>query len=56
MDSKHDQETIRRYLTRIASAGGKARARKYDRETLQEWARLGGRPPKSKQPKKSEGR
>jgi general stress protein YciG len=39
-------DVIKRYLSKIASRGGKARANKYDKETLSEWGRLGGRPPK----------
>jgi len=30
----------------MGSRGGKARAAKYDKATLQKWARKGGRPPK----------
>jgi len=38
---------IRRQLQReLASAGGKARAKKYDKKTLRAWARKGGRPRK----------
>jgi hypothetical protein len=31
----------------LASAGGKARAKKYDHSTLSEWAKRGGRPRKT---------
>jgi hypothetical protein len=37
---------IRDFLKRAGSKGGKARATKYDKITLQKWARKGGRPPK----------
>ncbi len=37
---------IGRYLAKIGSKGGKARAAKYDKATLSRWARKGGRPPK----------
>jgi general stress protein YciG len=30
----------------LASAGGKARAKKYDKQTLSKWAKKGGRPRK----------
>jgi general stress protein YciG len=39
-------QVIKEYLARIASKDGKARAEKYDKATLSEWARKGGRPPK----------
>jgi hypothetical protein len=39
---------IRGYLARIGSKGGKARAAKHSKATLSRWAKLGGRPPKSK--------
>jgi hypothetical protein len=32
----------------LASAGGKARAKKYDHATLSKWAKRGGRPRKTK--------
>jgi len=35
----------------LASQGGKARAKKYDKATLSKWAKMGGRPPKKKEPK-----
>jgi hypothetical protein len=41
----HD-DAIRQYLSKIASKGGKARAKKYDKATLSKWAKKGGRPPK----------
>lgn len=41
--------TARAYLAKIGSTGGKARAAEYNKETLSKWARLGGRPPKSKE-------
>lgn len=39
-------EAIKRYLSSIASKGGKARAEKYDKATLSKWGKKGGRPPK----------
>jgi hypothetical protein len=39
---------IRDFLKRQARKGGKARAKKYDKETLSRWARKGGRPKKKK--------
>ena len=44
MSEKDD--VVKQYLSKIASTGGKARAKKYDKETLSEWGRKGGRPPK----------
>ena len=37
---------IREYLARIGRKGGKARAAKYGKAKLSEWAKKGGRPPK----------
>ena len=37
---------IKEYLSRLASKGGKARAKKYDAATLSKWAKKGGRPKK----------
>jgi hypothetical protein len=39
---------IREYLAKIGRKGGKARAAKHDKAALSKWAKLGGRPPKSK--------
>ena len=44
--NKDKQDAIRDYLRRIARKGGKARAAKYDKATLSQWAKKGGRPPK----------
>ncbi|HEX2715094.1 MAG TPA: hypothetical protein VHM88_23140 [Candidatus Acidoferrales bacterium] len=44
---KDKQEVIRDYLRKIASKGGKARAKKYDKAMLSKWAKKGGRPPGS---------
>jgi general stress protein YciG len=44
--SKDKQDAVREYLTKIARKGGKARAAKYDKAILSEWAKKGGRPPK----------
>ena len=43
------RQQIRREL---ASAGGKARAKKYDKKTLSKWAKKGGRPLKKGKRKK----
>lgn len=39
---------VRRFLQKLASEGGKARAAKYDKATLRKWAKLGGRPAKAR--------
>lgn len=39
-------DSVQKYLAQIASKGGKARAKKYNKETLSGWAKKGGRPPK----------
>ncbi len=45
--TKKLKEQLRRELNReLASAGGKARAAKYDKKTLSRWAKKGGRPRK----------
>ena len=41
-------EEVRKYLAQLASKGGKARANKYNKETLSKWAKKGGRPPKKR--------
>jgi general stress protein YciG len=51
--STEKQDAVREYLKKIARKGGKARAAKYDKATLSEWARKGGRPPKVKDGNKS---
>jgi general stress protein YciG len=38
--------SIREYLSTIGKKGGQARAAKFDKATLSQWARKGGRPPK----------
>jgi hypothetical protein len=43
--TKEMRDKIRREL---ASSGGKARAKKYDKKTLSKWAKKGGRPRKVK--------
>jgi hypothetical protein len=40
---------VREFYKRLASVGGKARAKKYDRATLSKWAKMGGRPRKEKE-------
>jgi hypothetical protein len=37
---------------KLAAAGGKARAAKFDKKTLSSWGKLGGRPRKKVQRKK----
>jgi len=39
-------DAVKQYLTEMASKGGKARAAKYDKKTLTQWAKRGGRPSK----------
>jgi hypothetical protein len=38
--------TITKYLAKIGSKGGKARAARHDKTALSRWAKLGGRPRK----------
>jgi hypothetical protein len=45
---KKEEKLLREYLAKLGRKGGKARAEKYDKETLSKWAKLGGRPPKKK--------
>jgi hypothetical protein len=40
---------VRKFIRRITSLGGKARAAKYDKKTLSKWAKKGGRPRKRKE-------
>lgn len=47
MDENADK-VVREYLAKIGRKGGKARAEKYEKTTLREWAKLGGRPPKQR--------
>lgn len=47
---KDNDKMIRQYLAKMGRKGGKARAAKYDKATLSEWAKKGGRP--RKHPKK----
>jgi hypothetical protein len=44
---------VKRFYRQVASAGGKARAAKYDHETLSKWASKGGRPRKDASKSKS---
>jgi hypothetical protein len=46
--SKAVEEALRKVRRELASAGGKARAKKYDKKTLSKWAKKGGRPRKRK--------
>jgi hypothetical protein len=41
-------KAVQAYISQVASMGGKARARKYDKATLSRWAKLGGRPKKGR--------
>ncbi len=41
-----DNDSVREYLSKIGRKGGKSRAAKFDKKTLSQWAKLGGRPPK----------
>lgn len=43
---KVPDEILSEARRRLASAGGKARAKKYDKKTLSKWAKKGGRPRK----------
>jgi general stress protein YciG len=43
---KDINDAVKKYLAEMASKGGKARAAKYDKKTLSQWAKKGGRPPK----------
>jgi hypothetical protein len=47
MIRKVSAEVLKLVCKELASAGGKARAKKYDRATLSKWARMGGRPRKA---------
>ena len=50
MKSKVPKE-VRDYLAQLASKGGTARAKKYTKAKLREWAKKGGRPLKKKRNK-----
>ena len=52
MTKKVTEEMMRLVQTQLASAGGKARAARYDYATLREWGKRGGRPKKKVQQKK----
>jgi hypothetical protein len=43
-----EEEVVKRFLKKIGSEGGKARAARHDKATLSKWAKLGGRPRKNK--------
>lgn len=47
MTRRIDREMLKLARKELASAGGKARAKKYDHETLSAWAKRGGRPRKA---------
>jgi general stress protein YciG len=44
---------VKEFYRQVASEGGKARAEKYDHETLSKWAKKGGRPRKGASKSKS---
>ena len=46
--AKDTDATIREYLAKIGSEGGKMRAKRHGKAELSRWAKLGGRPPKSR--------
>jgi hypothetical protein len=50
--AKDTDTTIREYLAKIGSKGGKGRAKRHSKAQLSKWAKLGGRPPKSEGSKK----
>ena len=52
---RQENKLIQQYLASIGSKGGKARAAKYDKATLSEWAKHGGRPKKGAETKKRNG-
>ena len=45
---KNKQDLIREYLSQLGKKGAAARAAKYDKATLSNWAKKGGRPKKEK--------
>jgi hypothetical protein len=49
---KDERELISKYLAKIGSKGGKARAAKHDKQQLSAWAKQGGRPRKNKKENK----
>ena len=51
--AKETDAAIREYLAKIGSKGGKARAARHGKAELSKWAKLGGRPPKSKKAAKT---
>jgi hypothetical protein len=48
MATKVSTEVMKLVRKQLASAGGKARAKKYDAATLSKWGARGGRPKKTK--------
>jgi hypothetical protein len=48
MATKVSAEVLKLVRKQLASAGGKARAKKYDEATLSKWGARGGRPKKTK--------
>jgi hypothetical protein len=43
---KISEEVMREARRKLASKGGRARAKKYNKKTLSKWAKKGGRPRK----------
>ena len=61
MTNKDNKAAVSRYLASIGRKGGLIRATKYDKQTLSEWGKKGGRPSKrgakvDGKSKKSKGR
>jgi general stress protein YciG len=48
MKKKKTDQAVTAYLAKIGRRGGQMRAAKYDKATLSEWAKKGGRPRKAK--------
>jgi len=46
--NKNVPEAVHAYLAKIGAKGGQQRARKYGKDMLRKWAKLGGRPKKKK--------
>jgi general stress protein YciG len=44
--TKMKNDAVTKYLASIGRKGGMARGEKYDKKTLSEWGKKGGRPPK----------
>jgi general stress protein YciG len=44
----NEKDILHRHFSKLGRRGGKARAKKYDKEILSRWAKKGGRPKKLK--------